>query len=205
MSAHQWQVYKRKRSLQDTPVNLSLMQQARECLVALQEELHGVEETAEEITVIMTQFNALQRILATAEKRKIEFSDVTEADLANVGIERKFLVFNATELERLLTDERSASEKHIPQLCVRLSRIYRHHEPGIRMILDAVLLTVAEICFDRGLKIPVAILPEMTITSADGILLKNPITSYEMWFTGAVDYGVCTYEDEDGLSGEVSA
>ncbi|KAK7052256.1 hypothetical protein R3P38DRAFT_2859410 [Favolaschia claudopus] len=169
MSAH-WQVYKPKRSLQDTPVNLTFMQQARECL-------------------------------------KIEFSSVTEADLANVGIERKFLVFNATELERLLTDKRSASEKPISQICVRLSRIYRHvsmrYEPGIRMILDAVLLTVAEICFDGGHKIPVAILPGMQIASGEGILLKNPVTSFEMWFTGAVNYDMCTYEDEEDLRDRV--
>jgi hypothetical protein len=52
------------------------------------------------------------------------------------------------------------------------------------MILDAVLLAVAEICTDGDAKLPVAILPEMRIASGDGILLKNSTTSFEMWFTG---------------------
>lgn len=49
------EVHKRKRSLQDSPVDLTLMKQARKCLVALQEELDGVVETSSEITAIMTQ------------------------------------------------------------------------------------------------------------------------------------------------------
>jgi hypothetical protein len=71
------------------------------------------------------------------------------------------------------------------------------------MILDAVLLAVAEICADGDAKLPVAILPEMRIASGDGILLKNPTTSFEMWFTGTVDYGVCTYENENQRRGAV--
>ncbi|KAJ7228122.1 hypothetical protein B0H12DRAFT_232808 [Mycena haematopus] len=65
------------------------------------------------------------------------------------------------------------------------------------MILDAVLLSVAEISSDGDAKLPVAILPKMVIAFGDGVLLKNPTTSFEMWFTGDVDYGVCTYERED--------
>ena len=57
------------------------------------------------------------------------------------------------------------------------------------MILDAVLLDVAEICDDGDAK------PE--VTSEEGILLRNPTTFFEMWFTGAFDYGMCTYEHED--------
>ncbi|KAJ7237138.1 hypothetical protein C8J57DRAFT_1087789 [Mycena rebaudengoi] len=74
---------------------------------------------------------------------------------------------------------------------------FQKYEPGARMILDAILLAVAEICANGDAKLPVAILPEMRIASGDGILLQNPTTSFEMWFTGTVDYGVCTYENED--------
>jgi predicted component of type VI protein secretion system len=49
-------------------MDLTLMQQARKCLVALQEELDGVVETTSEITAIMTQVDALQAILGTAKK-----------------------------------------------------------------------------------------------------------------------------------------
>lgn len=65
------------------------------------------------------------------------------------------------------------------------------------MILDAVLLTVAEISSDGDAKLPVAILPEMRIATGDGIVLRNPTTNFEMWFTGNVDYGLCTYEEEE--------
>ncbi|KAJ7749182.1 hypothetical protein B0H16DRAFT_1551903 [Mycena metata] len=193
--------HKRKRRLQDSPVDLTLMKKARTCLVALQEELDGVVETTSQITAIMTHLDALQAVLGTAKKPKIGFSSVTKADLTNVGIQRKFLQFDATELHNLLTHERAAPDEQIQQLCARIARIHRHvsmrYEPGARMILDAVLLAVAEICTDGGAKLPVAILPEMQIASGDGILLKNPATSFEMWFTGPVDYGVCTYENED--------
>ncbi|KAJ7731424.1 hypothetical protein DFH07DRAFT_755635 [Mycena maculata] len=204
------QGHKRKRSLQDSPVDLTLMQQARKCLVALQEELDGVVETTSEITAIMTQVDALQAILGTAKK---------PTDLMNVGIQRKFLQFDATQLHNLLTHKRAAPDEQIRQLCTRIARIYRHvsmrvrrhfsfswrvatdaplkYEPSVRMILDAILLAAAEICADGDAKLPVAILPEMRIASGDGILLKNPTTSFEMWFTGTVDYGVCTYENQD--------
>ncbi|KAJ7710164.1 hypothetical protein B0H14DRAFT_2242266, partial [Mycena olivaceomarginata] len=173
------QGHKRKHSLQDSPVDLTLMKQARKCLVALQEELDGVVETTSEITAIMTQVDALQAIVGTAKK---------PTDLMNVGIQRKFLQFDATQLLKLLTDKQAAPDEKIQQLYTRIARIYRHvsmrYEPGARMILDAVLLAVAEICTDGDAKLPVAILPEMRIASGDGILLKNSTTSFEMWFTG---------------------
>jgi len=69
------------------------------------------------------------------------------------------------------------------------------------MILDAILLTVAELCSDGNPELPVAILPEMRIATGDGVLLKNPTTDFEVWFTGNVDYGVCTYEKENADKG----
>jgi hypothetical protein len=71
------------------------------------------------------------------------------------------------------------------------------------MILDAVLLTVAEISSDGDAKLPVAILPDMRIATGDGIALRNPTTDFEMWFTGNVDYGLCTYEREDIRKGRI--
>ncbi|KAJ6611501.1 hypothetical protein B0H10DRAFT_363709 [Mycena sp. CBHHK59/15] len=193
--------HKRKRSLQDSPVDLTIMQKARTCLVSLQQELEGIVETSDEITAIMTQVDALQAILGTAKKPKLGFSSVTTNDLINIGIQRKILHFNAPHLKKLLTDGSAAPDQIVQQLCLRISRIYRHvsmrFEPGSRMILDAVLLAVAEICADGVAKLPVAILPEMRIATGEGVLLKNPTTAFEMWFTGNVDYGMCTYEEED--------
>ncbi|KAH9953295.1 hypothetical protein BC827DRAFT_1249215 [Russula dissimulans] len=65
------------------------------------------------------------------------------------------------------------------------------------MILDAILLTIADISLDAKEKLPVAIFPKMRIASGDGVLVKNPVNQFEVWLTGNVDYGVCTYEDEE--------
>ncbi|KAF8171228.1 hypothetical protein K438DRAFT_1613143 [Mycena galopus ATCC 62051] len=198
------QGHKRKRSLQDSPVDLARIQQARKCLVALQEELDSVVETTTAITVLSTQVDSLQAILGRAKKPKTLFSCMTRTDLTNIGIQRKFLEFDAIRLHGLLADKRTAPEPQIQQLCARIARIYRHvrmhvrrhFSSGARMIVDAVLLAVAEICADSDAKLPVAILPGMRIASAEGILLKNPTTSFEMRVTGTVDYVVCTYEDQ---------
>ena len=64
------------------------------------------------------------------------------------------------------------------------------------MILDAVLLAIADISLDVGDKLPVAIFPEMCIFPSEGVLVKNPKTQFEVWLSGNVDYGVCTYEQE---------
>jgi hypothetical protein len=64
------------------------------------------------------------------------------------------------------------------------------------MILDAILLTIADISLDAKEKLFVAILPEMQIASGDGVLVKNPVNQFEVWLTGSVDYGVCTYKQE---------
>lgn len=60
--------YKRKRSIQDTPVDLTKMQLVRQRLAALQEELAGIEETEEEMEEVTRHVEALQYILGTAKK-----------------------------------------------------------------------------------------------------------------------------------------
>jgi len=60
------------------------------------------------------------------------------------------------------------------------------------MILDAILLTIADISLDTKEKLPVASFPEMRITSGDGVLVKNTVNQFEVWLTGNVDYGVCS-------------
>ena len=61
--------HKRKRSIQDTPVDLTKMQLARQQLTALQQELAGIQETEKEMEELMTHLDALQEILGTAKKR----------------------------------------------------------------------------------------------------------------------------------------
>lgn len=60
--------HKRKRSLQDTPVDLTKMQLARQRLAALQEELSGIKETETEMEEIMNHVDALQSILGNTKK-----------------------------------------------------------------------------------------------------------------------------------------
>ena len=60
--------HKRKRSIQDTPVDLTKMQLAKHRLVALQEELAGVQETEGAMEEVMRHVDALVSILGTGEE-----------------------------------------------------------------------------------------------------------------------------------------
>ena len=68
------------------------------------------------------------------------------------------------------------------------------------MNLDAVLLTIADISLDVKEKLPVAIFPEMRVASGDGVLVKSAESQFELWLTGNVDYGICTYQYEEDRS-----
>lgn len=64
------------------------------------------------------------------------------------------------------------------------------------MILEAILLTVAEISADGEANMPVAIFPEMRVATGDGVSIVNPTTKFQLWLSGNVDYGLCTYKHE---------
>jgi len=64
------------------------------------------------------------------------------------------------------------------------------------MILNLVLLTAGRIIHGIQSKSDVAIVPEMKITLETGIQVKNPISGYEIWLTGTIDYGVAQYQDQ---------
>jgi hypothetical protein len=64
------------------------------------------------------------------------------------------------------------------------------------MLLDAVLLSVAEISAVRSHSTSaVAILPEMRLAAGEGVVVKNPDSMYELWLTGHVDYAVMQFPD----------
>ncbi len=64
------------------------------------------------------------------------------------------------------------------------------------MIMDAILLTVAELSADGEAHKPVAIFPKLRL-STGGIQLTNPATDCRVWLTpGNADYAVCTYANE---------
>jgi predicted component of type VI protein secretion system len=54
--------------IDDTPVDLSKMQLARQRLSALQKELKGIEETEAEVAEIMKHVDALEGILSSTKK-----------------------------------------------------------------------------------------------------------------------------------------
>jgi hypothetical protein len=68
------------------------------------------------------------------------------------------------------------------------------------MILDAILLTLAGIALTQ--KRNIAILPEMRITQGNGVQISHPISGYELWLSGNVDYAVIEYEDVMDNKGE---
>lgn len=59
---------KRKRSLYECLVDLTKTQAARKCLLALQEELNGIQETELEMEGTMKKFDALDAILGSRKK-----------------------------------------------------------------------------------------------------------------------------------------
>jgi hypothetical protein len=61
------------------------------------------------------------------------------------------------------------------------------------MILDAILLALVEISSTN--KTGVAILPEMRIGQGDEDQISHPISGYELWLNGNVDYAVIEYDD----------
>jgi hypothetical protein len=85
--------HKRKRSLQDSHLDLSKMRMALNRLEALKEELDGIEETEEELQTISDHVLALENILKGAKKpvRCIILAlctiinDTPESDFLNSG------------------------------------------------------------------------------------------------------------------------
>ena len=59
---------KRKRSLHDTPVDLSKMRVALNHVDALKRELNGIEETEEDLRTILNHVYALENVLKGAKK-----------------------------------------------------------------------------------------------------------------------------------------
>jgi len=68
------------------------------------------------------------------------------------------------------------------------------------MILDAILLALRKIALTQ--QRDVAILPEMGIARGDGIHISHPVSGYELWLSGNVDYAVIGYENVMDNEGE---
>jgi len=191
--------HKRKRSIQDSPVDLSKMKMAMNHLVSLKEELDGIQETEGEMDAVMEHVHALQKILENAKKPRLNFSSTTKKDLENLGVTGKDFDFIPEGIDKLLSKSNAPDiVDEFKSLLVRLNEIYDHvnmdFEAGSRMILDAVLLSIAKISAKRDASRAVAILPEMRLGTGDGVMISHPTSKYEVWLTGNVDYGVVQYQ-----------
>jgi len=61
------------------------------------------------------------------------------------------------------------------------------------MIIDAIVLALTEIASAEQRN--VAILPEMRLAQGDGVQITHPVSGYELWLSGNLDYAVIEYEN----------
>ena len=144
--------HKCKRSIEDTPLNLSKMKIAMKHLVSLKEELDGIQETETEMEAVMEHVQALEKILENVKKtcvwhcfvitfwcsgavdKRISFSLFSKVDLNNLGLTRKWLVFQPDGIAELLT--RPNSLQHVNKVQVLhtcLTEIYDHVNMDVRV------------------------------------------------------------------------
>ena len=70
------------------------------------------------------------------------------------------------------------------------------------MIIDAVLLALPKVM--DCTKDDIAIMPGMRLAPADGVQITNPLSGFQLWLDGSVDYAVIKYEkdiNEDNKGG----
>ncbi|PCH42710.1 hypothetical protein WOLCODRAFT_163991 [Wolfiporia cocos MD-104 SS10] len=190
---------KRKYRLQDSTVDSAQMKMSLQRLHLLKEKLDGIEETEEGMGTVMEHVSALEDILTRAKKPRINFSMMTKVELQKLGVVRKRFNFIPEKLTELTARLTSKAQTETSLLRSRILEIYEHvnmdSEPGSRMILEAILLTLAKIASEPDSKLDVAIFPEMNFVPTGGVQLVNPLSGYELWLSGSVDYAVIRYKN----------
>jgi hypothetical protein len=125
------------------------------------------------------------------------FSTVSADDLKEAGVKMNFLSFVDAEVANLTKRLSTDAEAQIADLHTRIKEIYAcvnlDNEPGSRMILDAVLLTVRKLASTQPRDI--AIIPEMSLSPPEGVRISDPNSGYGLRLTGKVDYVVMEYEN----------
>ncbi|KAI0344376.1 hypothetical protein BDW22DRAFT_1427977 [Trametopsis cervina] len=190
--------YKRKRSLQESSVDISKMRVALDRVKALKQELEGIEETENEMEQVMKHIAALEDILSTSKKSVCLFICI-QPYLTNLGILSGLLLFVDNELFGRVATLSTSAINEIDLLKTRILEIDEYVnmelEAGARMVLDALLLSLAKLSCSDAPHVRVAILPEMQLDSVDGITIKNPHMDYEVSLSGRVDYAILRYAD----------
>ena len=77
------------------------------------------------------------------------------------------------------------------------------YAPGLRIIIDAALLSPARMASDTSGPWDVAILPGMRLGPTDGVQVINPLSGYEVLFDRCADYATIQYKDEGMNRGKV--
>ncbi|KAF8338972.1 uncharacterized protein EI90DRAFT_2967439 [Cantharellus anzutake] len=162
--------HKCKRSIEDTPINLSKMRLAQVAVESLKEELEGIQETEGALERVITELEALENILHNTKKPVL--------------------------VSRLLAQRKDTGfEEVCKKLSLEMSDIYAHVN---MVVLDAVLRTLWTIAADDPhttddeSPMLVSVLPELKLPM-DGIKFVSPATGREIWLTGSVDYCVTRY------------
>ena len=141
--------HKRKRSLQDSPVDLSKMRMALNRLEALKEELDGIEETEEELHTIPDHVLALENILKDVKKPvrciflelcttindapESDFLNSSSEDLKKAGVARKRLAFEPAKVTELTKGLTTNAEAEIVDLHSRIKKIYARVNMDVRL------------------------------------------------------------------------
>ncbi|KAJ7240378.1 hypothetical protein B0H12DRAFT_54037 [Mycena haematopus] len=192
--------HKRKRSLTDDPIDTSKLHRFKQHMALLCEELKGIEQTEGELDTVMKHIRNLETILVDVQKPRYNFSSLTKKTLELLGVKGpEGLVLKSDGVTALLSAVNvDGLSPEIMSLRARLIEIYDHvnmdFEAGSRMLIDAVLLSIAKIRSERNPDTSVAILPKMRL---DDIVVANPDTNFQVWLTGHVDYSVLQYSDQD--------
>lgn len=157
-------------------------------------ELEGIEDNEGELKNISSHVSALECILRGGKRPRLNFSDVKFQDLEKVGVRRKLLAFDDSKVTNLTEGLTESAKTEIMDLRLRLKKIYArvNMDAGSRMVLEAVLLAVAEIVSNeqRG----VVIVPGMKI-ARDGVSIIHPDSGEEVWLDGTINYAVVEFED----------
>ncbi|KAF9479882.1 hypothetical protein BDN70DRAFT_857796 [Pholiota conissans] len=177
------------------PVDLG---KVRVALDAFKTEMDGIRGAAEEeLGSISEHILALEDILDYAkEPTRFTFSTVRLEDLEKAGVVRKYLFIQSTKVAELAKSLTANAEAVVLDLYSRIKKIYSYvnmdHVSGPRMILDAILLGVAEMASDEQRH--VAILPGMTIPGE--VYISHPTSGYELCVSGGnLDYAVVEYKN----------
>ena len=138
-------IHKRKRNLQDSPVDISKMRILTTSLEALREELSGIDETEEEMEEVIKHVNELDCILKEAKRvvrskcsclscwQKVTFSNATLLELTNLQVKDGFLVFDNATVRRLSAEPKpDLVEKELQDLHARLRKIYNRVNMNVR-------------------------------------------------------------------------